>query len=568
MEDYFDKYGPGINNNIKKGLKLTTVFSAVNNNPQYYMFIPKQILFWKHFQIRFIAVFVGEKIPDELLDYKENIILWNHNSNLNSVYVAQNIRIYYPALLNLPENEIVMITDMDMLPTNDFYYKSGLENYEKDDFIYYRYVDNDQIFICYNAANSFVWSNIFNIKSELDIQQKLSQNYLIKYSGNPKEKEWFIDQKIMYTELIKYPKLKILNRPIRRLEMYFLKNIMNKSFNFINNYDDAHFHRDYFKNLDYILYTENQLINKIKNYKSPQNGILNKFTFYHGVDIINNDLDFYNLSQKEIAFFSCLNRSSDGFNTLGFLKKNIDIKKLCETGYINKNNQHGIFVKNRYIKKKKVLTFSLWGNIPKYTIGAIKNAELAKHFYPDFECWFYIHDQTVPKDIIYKLSQLSNVKIILKNGDLNSCKPMMWRFEAIDDENVEIMLSRDTDTRILLRERFAVEEWMKSDYAFHIMRDHPHHNFYILGGMFGTRKINGIKWSELITKVNQISNRDYDQQFLVNEIYPLIKDNAMIHASFHKYEKDYCLDFPIDYTDECQFVGEYVMEDDGRPLYK
>jgi len=186
MEDYFDKYGTEFSNNIiKKGLKLTTVFSAVNNNPNYYMFIPKQILFWKHFEIRFIAVFVGEKIPDELLDYKDNIILWNHNPELNSAYVAQNIRIYYPALLNLPQNEIVMITDMDMLPTSDSYYKSELENYEKDDFIYYRHIDNDEIYICYNAANPSVWSNVFNIKSILDIQQRLSSNYQMNYSGTP-----------------------------------------------------------------------------------------------------------------------------------------------------------------------------------------------------------------------------------------------------------------------------------------------------------------------------------------------------------------------------------------------
>ena len=45
-------------------MKLTTVIGSVNNNPKYYMFIPKQILFWKKFGINFIAVFVGNHIPD------------------------------------------------------------------------------------------------------------------------------------------------------------------------------------------------------------------------------------------------------------------------------------------------------------------------------------------------------------------------------------------------------------------------------------------------------------------------------------------------------------------------
>ena len=31
---------------------------------------------------------------------------------------------------------------------------------------------------------------------------------------------------------------------------------------------------------------------------------------------------------------------------------------------------------------KKVISFSLWGDNPKYTIGAIKNAELIDTIYP------------------------------------------------------------------------------------------------------------------------------------------------------------------------------------------
>ena len=33
---------------------------------------------------------------------------------------------------------MVMITDMDMLPTNDKFYKDGLEHFTKKDFIYYK----------------------------------------------------------------------------------------------------------------------------------------------------------------------------------------------------------------------------------------------------------------------------------------------------------------------------------------------------------------------------------------------------------------------------------------------
>ena len=243
-------------------MKLSTVLSAVNNNPKYYMFIPKQIIFWNKFNINFIAIFVGEYIPEELLNYKNNIILWNKNLNLNDVYIAQNIRIYYPSLLKLPDDEMVMITDMDMLPTNDIYYKSGLEFFNKDDFIYYRNIDGIQIYICYNSAHPSTWSKIFNIYSENDIENIMIEKYNNYYNGIPGSCGWFDDQEIMYKKLIHYEHLKILNRPIKRLEVAnYYYHLNNNDTNFINKYDDIHFHRNYFDNEELILNAEKQLLN-------------------------------------------------------------------------------------------------------------------------------------------------------------------------------------------------------------------------------------------------------------------------------------------------------------------
>jgi hypothetical protein len=241
-------------------MKLTTVLSSVNNNPKYFMFIPKQILFWKKFNINFIAIFVGENIPTELEKYKDNIILWNKNLNLNSAFVAQNLRIYYSSLIKLPKNEMIMITDMDMLPTNDKFYKDGLEDLNIEDFVYYRHIDGNQIYMCYNAAHPETWSKIFSIYNEYDIENKLEENYNTNYNGIPGSFGWFIDQEVMYKNLINYKNLKILNRPIKRLEVHTYKNhILRNDKNFISYYDDVHFHRDYFSNKPLILDAERQL---------------------------------------------------------------------------------------------------------------------------------------------------------------------------------------------------------------------------------------------------------------------------------------------------------------------
>jgi len=245
-------------------MKLTTVLSAVNNNPDYYMFIHKQILFWNKFNIKFIAVFIGETLPNELKDYSKNIILWSKNLDLNSAFVAQNMRIYYPALINLPEDEMVMITDMDMLPTNGSYYIRDLEKYNTDDFIYYRHIDKNQIYMCYNAAHPKTWAKVFNINSESDIEKSIYNNYTIAYDGVPGSIGWFIDQETMYNKLIIYPYLKVLNRPLNRLETWTYKNhIEMGDKNFLSLYDDVHFHRSYFSNILFILDAERQLLYNI-----------------------------------------------------------------------------------------------------------------------------------------------------------------------------------------------------------------------------------------------------------------------------------------------------------------
>ena len=241
-------------------MKLTTVLGSTNLNPEYYMFLPKQILFWKHFGIKFIAVVVGEKIPDELIDYSQNIILWNKNLNINTAFVGQNLRMYIPALLDLPDDEMVMITDMDMLPMNDSYYKDGLENFNKEDFVYYRNVDGNQIYMCYNAAHPSIWGKLFSINNECDIETIINQTYNNQYTGMPGDTGWFIDQEIMYNKLINYQNLKILDRPIKRLEMEDFTNLVNSGeTNFISNFDDSHFHRSYYDNISNILNAEKQL---------------------------------------------------------------------------------------------------------------------------------------------------------------------------------------------------------------------------------------------------------------------------------------------------------------------
>ena len=178
----------------------------------------------------------------------------------------------------------------------------------------------------------------------------------------------------------------------------------------------------------------------------------------------------------------------------------------------------------------KLITYALWGNKEKYTIGAIKNAQNNLVIYPDYISRFYI-DLTVPKSIIFTLEDIKNVEIVQKNviGD--------WRFSLNRflpfSENVERFLSRDCDSRCSEREQIAVKEWEKSNKTFHIMRDHPFHgNFPILAGMFGSKGNIVDNIEKIINDENLVDTYHSDQMFLSKYIFPLIKDSCIVNDEF------------------------------------
>lgn len=203
---------------------------------------------------------------------------------------------------------------------------------------------------------------------------------------------------------------------------------------------------------------------------------------------------------------------------------------------------------------KKIIAFSLWGDNPMYTIGAIKNADLALDIYPDWVCRFYVGKST-PDEIILELTKRKNTEIFVmhEEGDWTG---MFWRFSPADEPDVEVMISRDCDSRLDEREKAAVDEWLSGDKGFHIMRDHPYHATEILGGMWGVK--NGVLFGmkKAILEYTKGNFWQVDQNFLKQVIYPVIVNNACVHDEF--FEKK---PFPIKRKPR-SFVGQAYDEDD------
>lgn len=202
----------------------------------------------------------------------------------------------------------------------------------------------------------------------------------------------------------------------------------------------------------------------------------------------------------------------------------------------------------------KIVSYSLWGNSPKYTVGAIKNAEQVNKFYPGWISRFYC-GKSVPSNIILDLKSIPNTEII-QMEDEGDWKSMFWRFYSADSD--DICISRDTDSRITQREVDAVNAWLNSDKDFHIMRDHPWHGHVILGGMWGSR--NGIL-KGLVEQINSYDQQNRymtDQDFLKEKIYFKVRDHAMVHDPF--FEKK---PFPTERQPR-EFVGKPFDENDNE----
>lgn len=184
---------------------------------------------------------------------------------------------------------------------------------------------------------------------------------------------------------------------------------------------------------------------------------------------------------------------------------------------------------------KQVISYSLYGNQPRFLVGAIKNAQLAQVFFPGFTARYYVGN-SVPTWVRSTLDLFPNVEQIPVDEREDSTA-RLWRFRAIYDPKVDVVLSRDADARLSLREAIAHKEFLDSEFDFHIIRDHPTgHGYLISAGMFAC-KTKGMHFFEKI--LSETPLRDtymQDQEFLTYGIYPHIAANCLVHDEYYNYQ--------------------------------
>lgn len=224
-----------------------------------------------------------------------------------------------------------------------------------------------------------------------------------------------------------------------------------------------------------------------------------------------------------------------------------------------------------------VISFALYGNLPKYCTGAVKNADLAAKFYPGWMCIYYIAP-SVPQETWNELAQFPNV-IVTRVSEydpsqeigMNNIPGMFTRFHAFDHPMFERVLSRDVDSRISQREVDACWQWIESGKILWTIRDHPAHARACNGGLVGLYRHHcpiqfmpsAIRWCNQMRRgAKRPIDYGDDQQFLCSVIWPELNFSVMQHDSFSRHAYPGSLPFPNKRVGQ-EFCGEVIDEHDN-----
>jgi tetratricopeptide (TPR) repeat protein len=179
---------------------------------------------------------------------------------------------------------------------------------------------------------------------------------------------------------------------------------------------------------------------------------------------------------------------------------------------------------------RNIISFSLWGDGRKYCDGAVANAEAASSLYPGWTCRFYL-DETVPGPVRDKLAEAgAQVQMMTRKSPFDG---LFWRFLPINDGHTRHFLVRDADSVINAREKAAVDDWLASGKAFHVMRDWWTHTEVMLAGLWGG--VGGVlpPLTTLLQdfKSPSLANWHLDQWFLREMVWPTARQSCVIHDS-------------------------------------
>ena len=186
--------------------------------------------------------------------------------------------------------------------------------------------------------------------------------------------------------------------------------------------------------------------------------------------------------------------------------------------------------------RKRVLSFSLFGDNPIYCETAILNAQSMPEIYSDWQMWVY-HDNSVPHHVLARLRQHGVRLLDAAQLGISHWPGTFWRFHAASDPHVEKVQFRDADSLISPREAQWVQLWLDSPQPFHVMRDWYSHLDLMLAGLWGAHApllAHMKEWIEQYLQTRSPLHPTHaDQIFLAEVIWPKIAPYCLTHDTIH-----------------------------------
>lgn len=198
----------------------------------------------------------------------------------------------------------------------------------------------------------------------------------------------------------------------------------------------------------------------------------------------------------------------------------------------------------------KVFSFCLYGTEPNYYTGLLENIAIIKQYYPDFTIMVY-KGFCDPSWVIPDGVVVDNTN---REGAINA----LLRYIPIN--YAEVGFVRDADSRVTARDRWCIDEFLKSNKSYHSIRDHFWHQSKLMAGTFG--------WKRPMTLMIPTHEVGYgfDEQFLAQSVYDVVKSDLLVHTCNRAYAGEHAAWIERPCEDDHDFVGNVIW--DGAPKFK
>lgn len=198
-------------------------------------------------------------------------------------------------------------------------------------------------------------------------------------------------------------------------------------------------------------------------------------------------------------------------------------------------------------KGKIIVTYSLFQNNPKQTLGIIENCNEINKRFPFMFIKIYITND-IPVECIETLSKFEHVELIKVEKRENKLN-MLDCFLTIDDEDTDVMIVRDSNNRVHERDACCIEDFLNDSKALHIIRDHPKHISRIMSGMFAIRKslfpytMKHLIDEWIISKKSDSLRDSCDTIFANQVLYPKLKHSLLVHDDNNHFKEETTTNF-------------------------